>query len=181
MAELKALLESLNGTQNWCAGDITPLIDKPVEEIYQGTRKPGLWCVVLAYTNLPAAKNVLVAAIHNAANTLEEGELKTKMLAFNAEMTAQEIDDLMTWVRPKRADVGFQPLRMEPSKALSLTLFAAAKVLKYETPELMMRPISDLVIYKMASEEKSRATAIAEFYEFLHGEVDLATWKGSYT
>lgn len=27
MAELKALLENLNSTQNWCAGNITPLID----------------------------------------------------------------------------------------------------------------------------------------------------------
>ena len=182
MAELKELLGSLMGTKNWCVGNVTPLISKPVEDIYEGTKAPAMWCVVLAYTNLPVAKTVLETAIHNAANTLEEGELKTRMLAFNAAMAIQELDELMTWAEPlRRTQVGFPPLQVGPSKVLCSALFAAAKVLKYEVPELMLRPVNDLVAYKASSEGKSWTTAVAEFYDFLHGEVSLAAWKGSYT
>ena len=180
MVALTDFLGTLKDTKKWCAGDISELIDKSAADIYNGTRHPGLWCVVLAYTNLPTAKNVLVTAIHNAANTLEESELKTKMLAFNTGMTIQELDDLMSWVEPRRRLI-LPPFQAESSKVLGSALFMAAKVLKYGVPELMMRPINDLVKYKMLLEEKSRETAIAEFYAFLHGEVNLSSWMGSYT
>jgi hypothetical protein len=180
MVALTEFLNTLKDTKSWCAGDISELIDKSAADIYNGTRHPGLWCVVLAYTNLSAAKDVLVTAIHNAAGALEDSELKTRMLVFNTGMTAQELDDLMSWVEPRRR-LGLPPFQAQSFKVLCSALFTAAKMLKSETPELMMRSINDLVKYKMLSEEKSKETAIIEFYAFLHGEVDLSSWMGSYT
>jgi len=180
MADLIEFLGTLNSTKRWCVGDVSSLIDKPAADIYQATPNPGMWCVVLAYTNLPVAKNVLVTAIHNVAATLEDSELKTKMLAFNTSMTVQELRDLMGWAGPK-SGIGSPPSPADPSKALYSALFTAAKMLKTEAPEWMMRAVDGLVRYKMSSEEKTKAQAITEFYEFLYGEVDLSTWMGSYT
>jgi hypothetical protein len=156
----------------WCTGPVTKLIRKPVEDIYAGTQHPGLWCVVLAYTDLPVAKNVLVTAVHNAANQIPDGELKTKMLSLDVGMTVEQLDALLTWS---------EPLRRGPDlPLLHSVLYGATQVLKYEIPELMMKPINELVMFKAKVDRLTRRLAIEAFYEFLHGEVDLATWKGNY-
>jgi hypothetical protein len=181
MTTMKDFLRELTRNRNWCAGNVIPLISKPVEDIYAGTQHPGFWCVVLYATNPSAAKGVLEAALHDVAGALDAGDMKTNLLAFSASMDGAAADALMTWASPLRKGSGlFGGLPDIDGQQLATILFDACKVIKYDRPELMMKPISALVGYKARTEGLGMQAATAAFYDFLHGEVDLATWKGGY-
>lgn len=167
--------------KRWCADSSAVTKNVPVETIYQGTDKPQWWIVVLGYTNPTRAKEVLALAVQNAGNTLDASELKDKMLAFSATMTEQQIDDLMAWAKPKRKATSLFELPDKVLQHLCALLYSAAKYLKYGEPTMLMPPVLQLISYKVISEGISRPAAIAAFYEFLHAEVDLTTWRGDLT
>lgn len=171
MTTMRDLLDTL-AEKDWCLPGFKPLIDKPIEDIYAGTRYPSLWCVVLAYSNPAIARTVLVGAVHNAANTLAASDLKTKMLSLETTTTEEDLDSLRSWAEPY--------LYGEDQPELHMALYCSVQFLKEGIPSQIMRPVKSIIAYNAANEEKTLQQAKADFYTFLHGAVDLSTWKGSY-
>lgn len=182
MATFKDFFLEKARLNRWCLDGFKKVRNVSPVTIYEGTRFPQWWMVILGYTNLTRAKEVLALAIQNAGNTLAESDIKTQMLAFSATMTEQQIGNLLIWAEPKRRATGlFLPLPDKTTQELCSLLHSAAKFLRDEKPEMLMLPIRQLIGYKVIQEGISLESAIESFYEFLHGEVDLATWQGSLT
>lgn len=178
MTTLKDFLQEKSNT-TWTCQIVKPLIDRSVEDMYNGvngptdTKNPSGWLLVLAHTNLDAAKTVVIQAIKNVANTLEAGDLKTKIESLSVEMTESQLDALITWSDRLR--------RSENKTILHSALHAVAKLLKTSIPGHVLRIGDCLVQHDVETNKVSLAKAKDTLHAFLRSQVDLATWKGPYT
>jgi hypothetical protein len=160
------------------------LWEKTSQEIYDGTVRPDLWVIVLAHADLATAKTTIATAINNAAAALPAGDLKTKMLAFNAAHTTEELNSLRAWAEPLRrtGTPGLStPAEIKASCKLHSALMMAAKFLQNEDPSLAAGTVRRLMSYYIIENGTDLTTEKAAMYTFLRGAVDFNTWKGSYT
>lgn len=173
MGTITALIESVYGKKITCQGS-RPMWEQTTQIMYDGTQahRPDLWCLILGHTALASAKSVIATAINNVAAGLDAGDLKTKMLAFDA-ADESTLTTLMTWAEPLR-ETG-------TPKLLHSALFAAAKFLKSENPDVAAITIDRILRYNIENNGTTRQVEVDTLYAFLKGEVDFTTWKGSYT
>lgn len=141
-------------------------------DMYNASNRPDFWCQGLAWMNPPKARYIIVAIAQQVASDLDAGALKTKMLSLTTSMTEQEYNDIMNWA---------EPLRSGPSNAIEhKLLYAAAKFLKTEIPDLIKAPANYFVQHEIMKGSRLKE-AIKIVADFLRTQVTLGEWRGSYT
>jgi hypothetical protein len=171
MTLLKDFLEEQFVARTWC--EVARPLVKNAEEMYNGTRRPDFWAQVLAFTNIAKAKAVIAQLVRDYGALLtQEGNLKTKMLAFTDALTEQEYSDLIAWAEPYR--------RGTYAPDLYALLYSAAKFIQTESPEYIKAPITYMLKFEQHRSNISYQQAIEIVYPQLRALVTLEEWRGAY-